>query len=766
MNEPNHDPTPSEIDTPAAAARVFGELLDSGRDDDATPPRIDGYEIIGRAGEGGQGTIWIARADGDSSGARVGIKVLRFSARGFPRRYWQELEALSSLRIERLARMIASGISDGLPWIAFEFVEGDDFTTFELRASQREVVGAVASLAETLAEIHDAGFVHRDVKPGNVIVRSRDGAPILIDFGLACRISDQEPRPAGAGTPEFMSPEQAHGETCSPASDQWSLAATAMVALTGEAPHRVAATAAEQLELARSATPRRAVEIAPSLPPALVKAIDRALRRDPAERFPDCRAFAAALRGAQGSSGRMRPLATAVGVGLVAAATLLWWMWGPPELRTLGVGDYPTMQFGASVRVIGDLDADGLPEVLVGAPLAPGRIGSLWRPEAGELHVYNGRAVAGREALAPHVLIGPREGGRTGITLVTPGDLDGDGLTDFGATLCHSPYTHDSVLLVKGSAAFAAPGRTDLATHPVLEIEVDANQGPIHDYDGADLDGDGCSDAVIGESAAGPDREGFVKIVYGSRDFFTAGEARVLHWISEGQRGLGASSAIARDATGTPRYLIVGAPLGTSANGDRGEVIVFSPSLRPLCTLVGGRADEWFGIAIGGEVRGDGEGAFLRIAIGACGIARAEDDSGQAYLVEIPVARFEAADWSDPIDVDGESGVPYLRARRGDPIKLPTGHGELLGLRVALLPDGWAVAAPRADAPEADAGRIEFTVRGQTTTLRGVGRGEQLGHGLDIWRGDGKTVLLLGAPEAGTGSMGSSGAVRMHVIAR
>lgn len=766
MNEPNHDPIPPEIDTPAAAARVFGELLAPDRDDAATPPRIDGYEIVGRAGEGGQGTIWIARAAGDSSGARVGIKVLRYSTRGFPRRYWQELEALSSLRIERLARMIASGISDGLPWIAFEFVEGDDFTTFEMRASQREIVEAVASLAETLAEIHDAGFVHRDVKPSNVIVRSRDGAPVLIDFGLACRIADQEPRPAGAGTPEYMSPEQALGEACSPASDQWSLAATAMVALTGEAPHRVAATSTEQLELARSATARRAIEIDPTLPPALAKAIDRALRRDPAERFPDCRAFAAALRGTPRSSGRMRPLATVTGIGMLATVAAIWWIAKPPELRTLAVGDYPKMQLGASVCVLGDLDADGLPEVLASAPLAPGRIGSPWRSEAGELHIYNGRSIAGREEPAPHVLIGPREGGQIGITLVTTGDLDGDGVADFGATLRHSPYTHDSVLLVKGSAALAAPGRTDLATHPVREIEVDANQGPIHDYDGADLDGDGCSDAVIGESASGPDREGCVKIVYGSRDFFTAGEARVVHWLSEGQRGLGASSAVARDATGKPRYLVVGAPLGTGANGDRGEVVVFSPSLRPLCTLVGGRADEWFGIAVDGEVCGEGSDAFLRIAIGACGIARTEDDSGQAYLVEIPIARFEAVGWKDPIDVDGASGVPFVRARRGESVSLPTGHGELLGVRTVLIPGGWAVSAPHAESPDADSGRVEIITRGRTTNLRGVARGEQLGYGLDLWRGDGQTVLLLGAPEAGTGAMGSSGAVRMHAIAR
>jgi serine/threonine-protein kinase len=778
MNEPNHDSTPPDdpgaIDTPAAAARVFGGLHDSGEGSGeeggefggARPPRIDGYEIVERVGEGGQGRIWIARAADDSSGARIGIKVLRYSTRGFPRRYWQELEALSNLRIEGLARMIASGISDGLPWIAFEFVEGDDFTTFGLRASQREIVAAVASLADTLAEIHAAGFVHRDVKPGNVIVRARDGAPVLIDFGLACRIADQEARPVGAGTPEYMSPEQARGEACSPASDQWSLAATAMVALTGEAPHRVAATAAEQLELARSAMPRRIGEVAPTLPTALAEAIDRALQRDPAERFADCRAFAAALRGAPRSSGRIRPLATAVGVGVVASAALLWWMWRPPGLRTLAVGDYPKMQLGASVRVIGDLDADGLPEVLVGAPLAPGRIGSSWRSEAGELHIYNGRAIAGREKPAPHVLIGPREGGQIGITLVAPGDLDGDGVADFGASMRASPYTHDSVLLAKGTPALAAPGRTDLASHPAVEIAIDANQGPIHDFEGADLDGDGCSDAVIGESALGVDREGCVKIVYGSREFFERREPRVVHWLSEGQRGLGASGAVARDAMGKARFLIVGAPLGSSSSGDRGEVVVFSPSLRPLCTLVGGRADEWFGIAVDGEVCGDGQDAFLRIAIGACGIARAEDDSGQAYLVEIPITRFDVADWKDPIDVDGGSGVPFVRARKGESVTRPTGHGELLGLRVALLPNGWAVSAPRADSPDADTGRVDVVERGRTTTLRGLTRGEQLGYGLDLWRGDGQTVLLLGAPEAGSGAMGSSGAVRMHAIER
>jgi len=108
---------------------------------ESPPPQIDGYRIIGRAGAGGQGTTWIAETLKPSApGAKVAIKVLRYSARGFPRQYWTELEALANLRLPCLPRVVDSGIAGGHPWIATEYIDGIDLVEFERGRSREAIV--------------------------------------------------------------------------------------------------------------------------------------------------------------------------------------------------------------------------------------------------------------------------------------------------------------------------------------------------------------------------------------------------------------------------------------------------------------------------------------------------------------------------------------------------------------------------------------------------------------------------------------------------
>ena len=727
---------------------------------ESPPPQIDGYRIIGRAGAGGQGTTWIAETLKPSApGAKVAIKVLRYSARGFPRQYWTELEALANLRLPCLPRVVDSGIAGGHPWIATEYIDGIDLVEFERGRSREAIVEVLAKAAEALATVHDAGYTHRDLKPSNILVRHGDGAAMIIDLGLACRSGTGAAHESVVGTPQFMSAEQARGEPCTPASDQWSLAATAYLMLTGDTPHPVLPTVAEQIVCARAKPARPARAVAPSLPPAIAAVLDRALSPDPAQRFGSCAEFATRLRDA--ARGRMPPRAgyrqraivTVSAVVLTGAAIALGLL-RPAQPKTLLEGDYPNIGFGEHIAVLGDLDGDGFDEVAVAGTNAPNRSTQVWLDFAGEVFIYNGRALAGHEPPAPHVLSGPRVRGGFGAGLSAVGDVDGDGTPELASYLMRPEGTYDALIVVRGSPSFAKPGRTDLTSHPTVVRPVDVYKGPLRRFAGHDLERDGFDDVIAGEPNRGPNRVGGLLVLHGGREFFTGTPREERIAAPGGIRGFGTSMTIAHDAGSGEPVIVVGAALGTEDSGMRGHVVLLDEKFGVRRVIVGARWMEWFGHCIDASI----DDGMLRLAVGASGIARAPDDSGRAYLIEIPLTELAAS--REPIDIDAPESKRFLRAFLDAPEASTIGMGDHCGYFVHLTPGGWAVSAPKCDAGGTDSGRVWIGKPGREHAFDGREGGENFGLGLEIWRGRERSLVLIGAPVADGSRRFRGGAVR------
>src|SRR5262249_42045309 len=150
----------------------------------------------------------------------------------------------------------------GAPYLALELVPGETLADLLARGiSHGELAHVVARLACVVARVHETGFVHADVKPQNVVLDS-EGAPHLVDFGLAARAGEDN---GPSGTHAYLSPEQARGERLRPSFDIYGLGAILYEGLTGEAPH-AAPTPIAALAKAQEGKVRRPREHIPSVP--------------------------------------------------------------------------------------------------------------------------------------------------------------------------------------------------------------------------------------------------------------------------------------------------------------------------------------------------------------------------------------------------------------------------------------------------------------------------------------------------------------------
>ncbi|MFI7637796.1 protein kinase [Nonomuraea sp. NPDC049400] len=202
------------------------------------PQRLAGLDLLGRLGEGGQGVVYLAQGHND---ARVAVKWLRPDLSGdqvSAERFLREVQVAQQVAPFCTAAVLGTGVEQDRPYIISEFIEGPSLHRVVQEEGPRtgSVLHRLAiGTATALAAIHQAGIVHRDFKPANVIIGA-DG-PRVIDFGIARALNATATISSMVvGTPAYMSPEQIMGHTVGPASDMFAWASTMIFAASGQAP--------------------------------------------------------------------------------------------------------------------------------------------------------------------------------------------------------------------------------------------------------------------------------------------------------------------------------------------------------------------------------------------------------------------------------------------------------------------------------------------------------------------------------------------------
>src|SRR5262249_39982666 len=221
-------------------------------------------------------------------------------------RFLREARVLGSLAHSHVVRFVEAGDFDGGLFIAMELVDGPDAGKLVARQGPLRgelAVGVVCQALVGLSHAHAAGFVHRDVKPSNLLLADRDGKRVVkvADFGLArafeaSRLSGLTLTGEVGGTPAFMPPEQVtHYRQVKPAADPYAPAATLYYLLTGKYAFDFPPDTGSRLVKLLTESPVPLLERRPDIPAGLAEVVHRAMAREPADRYPDLSAFRAAL---------------------------------------------------------------------------------------------------------------------------------------------------------------------------------------------------------------------------------------------------------------------------------------------------------------------------------------------------------------------------------------------------------------------------------------------------------------------------------------
>ncbi len=261
----------------------------------STAPQIENYEVVGKLGEAGQGQIWCALQI--STNRRVALKVPKtgmISSEKTLARFEREIELAAGLKHPNIARIHDSGIHQGIYYYAMELVEGvhlDEYVK-KHRLNMRRILELMRTICHAIQHAHQRGVIHRDLKPSNIIV-SEDGHPYIVDFGLAKNFLDDDKELTvttegeTAGTPAYMSPEQAAGlvDKLDTRTDVYSLGVILFTLLTGQSPHDLSGTRQQVMHRIIHQEVRRPHKIRPEIDKELELLLLKALESDPDRRY-------------------------------------------------------------------------------------------------------------------------------------------------------------------------------------------------------------------------------------------------------------------------------------------------------------------------------------------------------------------------------------------------------------------------------------------------------------------------------------------------
>jgi eukaryotic-like serine/threonine-protein kinase len=255
------------------------------------PVSVPGYEILGELGHGGMGVVYKARQFRPARVVALKMLLSGRHARATDRaRFEAEAEALAELQHPNIVPVYQVGEADGLPYFAMEHVEGGSLA-HKLRGKPlppREAAATVETLARAVHAAHQAGILHRDLKPGNVLLTG-DGTAKVTDFGLAKRLnrgSDLTPSQAVMGTIAYMAPEQAEGKVkaVGTPADVYGLGAILYECLTGRPPIEADSDLKALSQLLHE-DPPAPCKLNPAVPRDLEAVCLKCLQKDPQRRY-------------------------------------------------------------------------------------------------------------------------------------------------------------------------------------------------------------------------------------------------------------------------------------------------------------------------------------------------------------------------------------------------------------------------------------------------------------------------------------------------
>ncbi|HYW70574.1 MAG TPA: serine/threonine-protein kinase [Pyrinomonadaceae bacterium] len=290
---------------------------------------FEGYRIARLIGEGGMGEVYLA--EDPELKRKVALKLIKGHAtKDILRRFQSERQILANLKHANIAQLYEAGATaDGLPFFAMEYVEGDPIDKFvaDCGLTLNEGLKLFATVCSAISYAHQNLIIHRDIKPGNILV-TKNGEPKLLDFGIAKLLQDESEPDATASmfralTPQYASPEQIKGEPITTASDIYSLGTLLYELVTGQRPYRLKGNTAAEITKAiceqdptkpsnvrndaesgrRGDTEKKQISASPRLrvsPSALRGDLDniilKALRKEPSRRYASVEQFSEDIR--------------------------------------------------------------------------------------------------------------------------------------------------------------------------------------------------------------------------------------------------------------------------------------------------------------------------------------------------------------------------------------------------------------------------------------------------------------------------------------